>query len=278
MLDTHLARGRCKAYQEKKVMQLNGIRDLDVFNCITFEETAHKYFIDGKESAKYSVTGLINKYKPKFEEDKWARIKAKSLNISVDEMKFIWAEKNLYSTTLGTELHRLIECVYTNESYKFENDKIRLSIGEEAYKVFSNHLCAITKHFKSFYIQTRDYLQPVANELAVGDIRDTRVCGTLDMLAYNKQESCFEIYDFKTNKSITYNSTYKEKYNKPLDDLEVCEFNTYCLQLSIYKYIIEKYTSLKIKNLYIVWFNADNTDFKLIPCNYLGTRVSQILS
>lgn len=259
-------------------MWLNYTKDLDIFNRITFEEIAHKYFIDGKESAKYSVTGLINKYKPKFEEDKWARIKAKSLNISVDEMKFIWAEKNLYSTTLGTELHRLIECVYTSEEYKFENNKIKQSIGEEAYKGFSNHLCTITKHFKNFYVHTKGYIQPVANELTVGDIEGTRVCGTLDMLAYNKQENCFEIYDFKTNKSITYSSTYKERFNKPLDDLQVCEFNTYSLQLSIYKYIIEKYTSLKIKNLYIVWFNIDNSDFKLIPCNYLGTHVSQILS
>jgi hypothetical protein len=112
-------------------MQQDFDKKLSAFNCITFKEDTHKYFIHGQEASKLSVTGLISKYKPKFEEDKWARIKAKSLNISVEEMKFIWSEKNLYSTTLGTELHRLIECVYTNQTYNFDSNKIKQSLDNE---------------------------------------------------------------------------------------------------------------------------------------------------
>jgi len=259
-------------------MQQDFAKKLSIFNCITFKEDTHKYFIHGQEASRLSVTGLISKYKPKFEEDKWARIKAKSLNISVEEMKFLWSEKNLYSTTLGTELHRLIECAYTNETYKFDSDKIKQSLGESTYKGFSDHLCTIASHFKNFYTDTKETLQVVANELTVGDIDGTKVCGTLDMLAYNKQENCLDIYDFKTNKSITYNSTYKERFNEPLSSLDVCEYNTYSLQLSIYRYIIEKYTTLKIKNLYIVWFNKENKNYKLIPCNFLEEQVKLILS
>lgn len=258
-------------------MAFSFVNELSVFNCITFKEDTHKYFINGAEASKFSVTGVINKFKPKFEEDKWARIKAKSLNISVDEMKFLWSEKNLYSTTLGTELHRMIECAYIGESYNFESNKVRHVLGDTAYEKFGEHLFTIARHFKSFYTETKANITPIANELVVGDIDGTRICGTLDMLAYNKQEDCLEIYDFKTNKSIAYNSIYKERYNEPLNNLEVCEYNTYCLQLSIYKYIIEKYTSLRIKNLYIVWFNRDNTDYKLITCKYLQEQVKLIL-
>jgi len=259
-------------------MQFNFSKELEIFDCITFKEDTHRYFINGEDASRFSVTGIINKYKPKFEEDKWARIKAKSLNISVDEMKFLWAEKNLYSTTLGTELHRLIECTYLGEVYSFDSNKVKQALGEDSYSEFGKHLYTIAGHFKSFYTDTRDNIQTIANELAVGDIENTKICGTLDMLAYNKQEDCLEIYDFKTNKSITYSSIYKEKFNEPLNNLEVCEFNTYSLQLSIYKYIIEKYTTLKIKNLYIVWFNKENKNYKLIPCKYLEKQVKLILT
>ena len=252
--------------------------ELKVFDCITFEEKAHKYHINNIRAAGVSVTGLIGKYKPKFEEDKWARIKAKKLGISVEEMKFIWSEKNLFSTTLGTAFHYLAECAYTKMPYKFKGDEIVQSIGEEAYVELRASIVRLAEQFKAFYRDTESVITSVRNELIVGDIHDTRVCGTLDMLVYNKEQKCLEIYDFKTNKNITYSNVFNEYYKPPMQKMQVCEFNTYCLQLSIYKLIIEKYTNLKIKNLKIVWFNSQNPTYQIITCKDYSTYVSQMLA
>ena len=42
---------------------------------ITFDSRKHEYFVDGK-SIKYSVTGLIEKFFPKFDSDYWSNKKA----------------------------------------------------------------------------------------------------------------------------------------------------------------------------------------------------------
>ena len=252
--------------------------ELNIFDCISFEEKVHKYHINNIRAAEVSVTGLISKYKPKFEEDKWARIKAKKLGISVEEMKFIWSEKNLFSTTLGTAFHYLAECAYTKTPYIFKGNEIAQSVGEEAYAELRSSIVKLAEQFKLFYRDMEKLITPICNELIVGDIHDTRVCGTLDMLAYNKLQKCFEIYDFKTNKNITYSSAYNEYYKPPMQNLQVCEYNTYCLQLSIYKYLIEKYTKLKIKNLKIVWFNTQNPTYQVIECTDYSCYVPQMLA
>jgi hypothetical protein len=254
------------------------LQDLKVFNSIVFEESEHKYLINGQLSAKYSVTGLISKYKPKFDEDKWARLKAKKLGISVDEMKFIWSEKNLYSTTLGTALHQIIENTYTKQPYNLNTTDAFKKLGENAYTTFKKEIFELTKQFVSFFESTREYLIPVSNELIIGDIQQSMICGTLDMLAFNKKTNTYEIYDFKTNKAISYSSQYGDFFLPPLNNLEVCEYNTYSLQLSIYQYILEKYTNLKISELNIVWFNTQNTTYKIIPCKKITKYAELILN
>ena len=230
-------------------------KELEVFNQITFVENIHKYYINQEPSAPVSVTGFISKFKPKFDEDKWARIKAKKLGISADEMKFIWREKNLFSTTIGTCFHKIAESVYTGVKYHINKYELQASLGDSSYEDLRDLLPVFVEQFKIFYNSTKNILDPIKNELVIGDLDGTRICGTMDMLVYNNRSKQYEIYDFKTNKDITYSSAYKERYSTPLDDLEVCEYNTYSLQLSFYKYIIEKYTNLKIGALYIVWFD-----------------------
>ena len=41
----------------------------------------------------------------------------------------------------------------------------------------------------------------------------------------------------------------------PLDSLDDCNYSHYSLQLNIYKILIEKYTSIKVKNVFIVYFD-----------------------
>ncbi len=67
----------------------------------------------------------------------------------------------------------------------------------------------------------------------------------------------------------------KDNFGNKMKDclymLDQCEFNTYSLQLNIYKKIIEKNTNLKLGTSHLVWFNEENDNYKIINCeDYSG--------
>jgi len=253
-------------------------KKLQVFECIEFDSKNHTYKINGAASNLYSVTRLINSLKPKFDTDKWANIKAKKDNLTPEEIKFQWSEKALLSTTLGTHVHNVIESIYTNSStLKLEKEKIVNLLGEANYNVFKSGLLKNLNSFKQLFTRTKNILIPIRNELVIGDLDVTRICGTLDFLGYNKEKQCLEIYDFKTNNNIAFQHTYKEKFFSRLEHLDTCEYNVYSLQMSLYRYILEKYTSLDIGNCYILCLNSPNKDYELIKTTYFKAEVENIL-
>lgn len=255
---------------------LNHFTDLRVFDCITFLHTTHQYLINNQPSAPISVTGLLGKYKEKFEADKWAAIKAEKIGTSPEELKKEWKQNNLYSTHRGTILHNYIENYYNNKIVPYNKEEVERDLGRDEHNRLRDEIQLLVKQFKNFYADTPDIL-PLKKEFVVGDIAGTKICGMVDLIAYNTRNDTFEIYDYKTNKEIKFTSKFKKQLLPPLDDVDECEFNTYSLQLNIYKYFIEKYTKIKIEKLYIVWFNIKNENYQLIPLLDMQDKVELIL-
>jgi hypothetical protein len=252
---------------------------LQCFDKIVFNEDTHTYCIGEEPTSKYSVTSAISKFKPKFDTDKWANIKAKKEGITADEMKFRWQEKALYATTLGTSVHKLIESVYLNSGHYTPDYKyVQETLGNDNYLNFQKKFLNSVEGFCAFYKKTKYNITPIKNEFVVGDLNDSKVCGTLDMLAYNQTTKQYEIYDFKTNNNFTYKSAYNEYYFKPLQHLQVCEYNTYSLQLSIYRYIIEKYTNISIGACYVLWLPGDTSSYQVIETKYIKEEAAAVLA
>jgi hypothetical protein len=63
----------------------------------------------------------------------------------------------------------------------------------------------------------------------------------------------------------------------PLTHLKDFTLNHYYIQLSIYKYLVEKYTNLKIEEMFIVWFSENNDNYEIIEIPYLKDEVIRIL-
>jgi PD-(D/E)XK nuclease superfamily len=255
---------------------LNDLLSLTIFDCITFLHKTHSYLINGQPSAKVSVTGLLEKYKPEFEADKWSVIKAEQRGITAEEIKEEWRINNLYATTRGSIFHNYVENYYDNKVIPYDQSSVEKDLGSELHTKLREELPVLIKQFNKFYNNNR-HLLPVKKELVIGDIHDTKICGMLDMLVYNTQTNCYEIYDYKTNREIDFASKFEKKFYDPISHLDVCEFNTYSLQLSIYQYFIEKYTSIKIDGTYVVWFNIKNESYKTIPLLNLKEEVKSIL-
>jgi hypothetical protein len=63
----------------------------------------------------------------------------------------------------------------------------------------------------------------------------------------------------------------------PLSHLKDFTLNHYYIQLSIYRYLVEKYTNLKIEEMFIVWFSENNETYEIIDVPYLKDEVEKIL-
>lgn len=256
---------------------LKELQKLKVFDRITFYDNDHSYKIDGEPSAKVSVTGLVNTVKEKFDEEKWAGIKAKEMGITPEEMKLLWKKNNQMATYQGSTLHNYIDNYYQNKVKPYNRDLAKAILGDVLHDMMYKNLKVLVKQFNNFYTDTSEYILPIKNEFVVGDLGDTRICGMLDMLAYNTLSESFEIFDFKTNKRFSVESEFEKKLLPPVEHLDECEFNIYSLQLSLYKIFIQKYTDIKIDKLKIVWFSVNNDDYKVIELKFLGEESNILL-
>lgn len=255
-------------------MKLKAIyKELEVFNRISFEESTHKYFIDGQPTQSPSVTQFLSRYKRPFNSDEAAKKLGKRIGVDPAEILKDWSQSNLFSRVLGSNVHRYIEHTYDN-TVSFDQpiqDVHKLTKTQKAD--LKKLLPVLVKQFHQFQ-QDHKHLSFVASELAVGDLDGSRVCGTLDALMYNKKTKELEILDFKTNKKIELSSPYGT-LSEPFTFLPDCEHSTYTLQLNVYKHFIEKYTSLKIGAMHIVWFNVKNKTY--VPFKIKESKVQNIL-
>ena len=66
-------------------------------------------------------------------------------------------------------------------------------------------------------------------------------------------------------------------FKDPISHLDVCEINTYSLQLSLYKHIIEKNTNLNIGNCYLIWINESSDNYKIFTCKDLQAEIKLMI-
>lgn len=252
---------------------MNLFKELATFNRITFVEKNHSYLLDGEPTNSPSVTRLIKQFKKKFEKEKVATRVAKREKTTVAHILAEWEMNNLFSTTLGSMLHKYIENFYGNKRVEFEGTFCGLGYDEK--QKISQTLPILIGYFQNFY-KENEHLICAKSEMVLGDIDDTKVCGMMDMLAYNANEDKFEILDFKTNKKMEKSSPWGNLLY-PFDDMSEGEVNEYTIQLNLYKFFIEKYTSIKIDKMKIVWFNSKNPNYELIELPDVQEKIKEML-
>jgi hypothetical protein len=289
------------------------IKELSVFNNIKYYDEPHKYYIDGEPTI--SCTGLIHHFESDFEEgilrpDRWAEkqghiYKAKSMAdrsankrnyypmegdpysrpdyskpkpkdewVTESEVQAEWDYMNHHATFEGSTLHDYIEN-YLNNKIKALPEKSPEGIQfEEISETFE----VMKQQFHNFYDDTvaKGKLIPVKSELVVGD-KDYMLCGMVDQLFWNPKYQCLQIWDWKTNTRLNMENKFGNKMKHCLWMLDECEFNTYSIQLNVYKHIIEKNTNLKLGSCHLVWYNEENQNYKVINCEDYTDHVKKML-
>lgn len=229
----------------------------EAFNDVKFYDEPHKYFINDTELV--SVTTLIHKYQNDFDVDYWSEYKASQFNVTQDEIKRAWRFINKKGTLKGSLIHSYAENLFQNKIFEYPQDLIYNTFGFDPIKTEYD----ITKKYvDNFYKDTFNKLIPIKTEIVLCD-KEFNIGGMIDILFYNRKMNEFQIWDYKTNKDFKYENK-KNNLLFDLSDLEDCDLEIYSLQLSLYKYIIEKNTSIKLGDSYLVWMSHNNDNYKII--------------
>lgn len=250
------------------------LKQLDIFKKITFIEDSHTYLINKKPASKLSVTKLIKQFKKPFKVDETAVKIAARTGSTPEQVKEDWTRNRDRAATTGTLLHKYIEEHYTKTIKKLELNIETLGIEEK--EQIKKALPILIKQFYDFY-DSNLHLKCVCNELVVGDLDDTLICGTVDMLVHNQKTDKLEIYDFKTNKKMQSHTSFGNLFY-PFDDMTEGEINEYTIQLNTYKYLIEKYTDLKIAATKLVWFNIKNNAYQLFELQDIQPKIAEMFN
>tara|TARA_R110002153_G_scaffold23408_3_gene75979 strand:+ start:4110 stop:4796 length:687 start_codon:yes stop_codon:yes gene_type:complete len=221
---------------------------------IVFNEEKHTYV--NTETGKHliSATTLIGKYKPKFDSIGNATRVAKREGVSVDFILEEWEREKNRACDYGTKIHKVME------------DYLGEGIEEEQYSSFYTSYRKWEDIFKKF--------PKLTCEMRLNNV-DMNIAGTADLIYENGKH--FYVGDFKTNKAFRFNSEYNEFFEAPIDHLGVCEFNTYCLQLSLYAYLYELSSGKKCSGLVIFFKNKDNTWYP-IRLNYMKQEIIALIA
>lgn len=243
------------------------LEKLKVFDDFKFFEDGHYYEFKG-ERVGISVTRFIEKYCNEFDAETVAEMVANKQNKSVDDVLKEWEYKNKFACEKGSTCHEYAQSLWNCEEYN-----------EMVFDGSIEFLKAVNKiqnQAKCFYQDYKDRLEHLADEFVVGS-EEYNIASAIDHLFINKATGGLVLVDYKTNSDIHKNEKYAKSMKVPLQHLKDFTLNHYYIQLSIYRFLVEKYTDLKIEEMFIVYFSENIENYEIIEIPYLKKEVEEIL-
>ena len=247
-------------------------KELKVFDKFKFFEEDHHYECNGKRVG-ISVTRLIEEYSNPFDQQAIAEKVALRDNKSISKVLEEWEYKNKFACAKGSYCHNFAQGIWSGEEYN-----------ELLFDGSIEYLTAVNKiqaQAMNFWKDFKDKFTHIQDEQLVGS-EEYDICSAVDHLFLDKDGNVWLI-DYKTNSILKgYNDDEKNRrYTKkmliPLQNIKDDSLNHYYLQLSIYKYLIEKYTNIKIYKTMIVYMSENIEKYELIETPYLMKEVKKIL-
>ena len=249
---------------------------------IDFDSTSHVYKVGGEIYP--SVTKILSSLEPEFDAEKIsffvARKKVREMvgwkkdDPEVDENLVMqaqqqvlkeWEDKRNGAAEHGTGIHSIMEDAVNLHVLPSEdtdpNGLVRRIIMEYADR------------YEEVQAEVRIFSQTFG------------IAGTTDLAGFRKTKTrILDIEDFKTNlhKGIQFDSISRKDgkvkhenrfFNEPVTHLELCNYNKYSLQLSIYAYLFEQWFGCQIGRLAIRWLSCsqqtDDNGIVFLESNYI---------
>lgn len=272
---------------------------------IAFIEETHKYFdVTNPDAVFTSVTTMIHSYTQEFDKNFWSAYKSlekllpkdawniekksllssKKFDKTILEMYDItendfnreqqaildeWDEENRRSCERGTKIHADLE----NSFYQKKKD-----IDISKFEIGGKFVCE--KGRTALDLENGIYPEYLISR--VSEDGKLRIAGQIDLLV--KKGNKLIIGDFKTNKKIETKSFFNQRTKQsvkmkfPLNNLDDTNYWHYCLQLSTYAWMLQKYNpEFEIEDLVMIHFDHnDNMTVYHLP--YLKDEVVRMLN
>lgn len=241
----------------------------DSFKDFKFYADGHYYECKGKRVG-ISVTRLIEEYANEFNAEEMAEKVANKENRLVEEILAEWKHKADFACAKGTTCHEYAQSLWSKEQW--------IPTGIIRSGEFITAIEKIRIQANNFYQDYKDRLEHLFDELPIGS-EEYDIASCVDHLFYNKLTGGLVLVDYKTNSLMSgYNKkAYKKAMKVPLSHLNDDALHHYYIQLSIYKFLIEKYTGLKVDEMFIVYMSENIENYEIIEIPYLYEEVRKIL-
>jgi len=244
-------------------------KELSKFKNFRFFPEDHHYECNGRQVG-ISVTSLIGQYENEFKQQEMAERVANRDGKTVNEVLAEWKYKSDFACEKGTTCHEFAQSLWSGLKWQpmyFD--------GSEEY---TQAVVKIQKQAQSFKKDYEDWLEHLQDEFVIGS-EEYDIASAIDHLFINKLTGGLVLVDYKTNSYLSgYNKkAYKKAMKVPLRHLNDDALNHYYIQLSIYKYLIEKHTKLMVDEMFIVYFSENVDDYEIIEIPYMKKEVELIL-
>ncbi|WP_304237297.1 hypothetical protein [Jiulongibacter sediminis] len=224
---------------------------------VKFYPEPHIYTIDNTPAP--SASTIVAKFFPEFDSKYWANRKAPDLGMTPDEVELMWRTKGETAAKDGIFLHEQIENFYLKETYE---------------RTEEFHL------FESF-VSDHNHIKPYRTEWRIFD-EQHHIAGTIDLISKNGDG--YEIYDWKRSKKVVRSFNGEPIKNNQwqqgvglLSDIDDTSYNRYCLQQSLYKYILEKNYGMFVSKMFLIVLYPDYDKYYKVEVPYLKNKAEYIL-
>lgn len=240
---------------------------------VTIDEETHTY-TDTQGREYLSVTRLLKKFVEDTDFKKIAGYVAKKRKRVIEKM----AKEKGISVTAAKNLRPKYQRGTTKDQVLKEWDLKRIEASDAGSYIHHqlelagtknshNRNCPYMPYYTWFLDNYGHYRHSYYEQIVY--LENPRIAGTIDFLYFRtNKRGMVNIRDFKTNE-YNMDSTLVDEYEghtkhynrymlKPLDHLEDCDFTKYCLQQSIYMYILEEMMGVKPGNLGVIWMPWKN--------------------
>lgn len=237
------------------------------FSDFKFFSEDHHYEYKGKKVGA-SVTSYYALYENEFDTQSAAENIARNENRSILDVLAEWKYKNEFACNKGSTCHEYVQSLWSGEKWI----PTPFDYSDEYFEAVSK----INKQADNFYKDFKDKIEHISDEYIIGS-NEYDIASAIDHLFIDKVTGGLILVDYKTNSDVHKYEDRAKPMKIPLSHLKDTTLNHYYLQLSIYKFLVEKYTDLKFEKMFIVWFSELNDNYKIIDVPYLKDEVENIL-
>lgn len=221
---------------------------------IEFIPEGHKYIYKGIESFT-SVSSLYMSFFAPFDAEGMAMRKSASLGKSPEHIMEEWEVCGTKASETGTFMHKQIENYFNGiemtDRFTFDFEGKYISQHEEI------DLSRELRYFMSF--RSRLTSVPFRTEWCVCDPVH-KVAGTIDFICRN-DDGTFDMFDWKHSHKIDPNGRIYSFGKNGLSHIPDTSYWHYVLQQNAYRYILENYYGIRIRNMHLVILHPKYPDY-----------------